>query len=176
MKLPQDDVVATDNFERLIEPMTRRINTQARGLFVVFLAMGVATAVVIGIAAVHYAKPDNDIKEDLRLMLGTFLMFACGGLGTRWAIRRDLKYVSRLLTRGATFAGQIESHRVGLNGSHVRVLWDENGTMAGAFFDAERLAEPVPKNIRIRAIPRKSRVGVAINDQLYVANRFTPRP
>jgi hypothetical protein len=176
MQEAQTEQTATEDFKRLIEPMTRRIKTQARFLALVFLALGIMTALLIGAAALTQATPDEDVREDLRMMLGGFLMCGCASLGIRWAIRRDLKYVHRLLTRGASYAGRIAVHRIRPSGmSHVRVVWDENGAIAGASFDTNQLSEPVPRSVQVRAVSKKSHVGVAINGELYIARRFTPR-
>lgn len=176
MKDAQTEQTATDDFQRLIEPMTRRIKTQARFLALLFLAMGVVSALVVGVAALTYATPDEDVREDLRMMLTAFLMFGCVSLGIRWAIRRDLTYIPMLLARGVTYAGRISSHYIGPSGmSHVRVVWDEHGTIGCAVFDAARLGEPVPKDVRVRALPKKPHVGVAINGAVYVGIRITPR-
>ncbi len=176
MQDTKTEQTATDDFKRLIEPMTRRIKKQARVLSLWFLAAGVMTALLIGFAALRSATPDEDVREDLRMMLMGFLLCGSGSLGIRWAIRRDLKYVPRLLARGATYAGRISAHYIGASGmSHVRVVWDENGTIACAVFDAERLSEPVPTEVRVRALPKKSHVAAAINGAVYVAIRFTPR-
>ncbi len=164
---------STEDIERLLQPMAIRIRHQGNRILKIMIAFGVVLGASIGVIRLIDAKPGEDVRQDVWLVLLFFFFFGVlPGLAARHLYRRDLHAVPRLINEGSVFSGRLISNAVGPSGMHhVRIVWNENGKDVGAHFLTEQMANELDKAVDVVAIKNRSPVAVVINGSLHVAVR-----
>lgn len=161
------------HIERLVEPLVLRTKREARRLSQLLAGFGFVVVVVLAIVMLNNVNPNESVHDDLLMLLMFFIWVGLiPALAVRYLMRRDLKTVPQIVSRGTSFAGRLEKHALGPSGMHhIRVVWEENGQPTGARFSAEGFGEILDNEVEVLALPKRRRVAVVIDGRLRVAIR-----
>jgi hypothetical protein len=156
------------DIERLIAPIQKRIEHDARIVVFVCLLGGVLAAIA-GLVAATIAY-QLLLSEKAKLALFAFVVIGVIPALIGRALRRSrLRLAPKLLRDGAPFPASIQSATLH-NGAHMLVVaWEDRGTDR-AKFDVKGF-DPKQANLQLFVHRSERWVGVILNDRLYIPLR-----